>query len=219
VDASSLIEVPADLAHSPADAAFLPAAETAISIVHDAHPRAGETVAVFGAGVIGVLVTAALTQLGLRVTNVDPLVARRSTALALGAIHATHPDCAPRQAFDVAIECSGNPRALQGAIEATRDHGVIVVASWYGRKPISLELGTRFHRSHLRLLVSQVSHIPPSVAATWSKARRFGAAWDLIRAVRPARTLAARTLPLARAAEAYEALDRGEELVCMLSYD
>lgn len=51
VDAGAYQAVPAGI--SAADAAFLPAAETAISIVHDAHPRAAETVHVFGCGVIG----------------------------------------------------------------------------------------------------------------------------------------------------------------------
>ena len=56
------------------------------------------------------------------------------------------------------------------------------------------------------------------MAGTWTKQRRFSAAWNLLRRVRPATALSARALPLARAAEAYEALDRGEELVCMLTY-
>ena len=72
---------------SSADAAFLPAAETAVSLVHDAHPRLGETVAVFGQGVIGLLVTAACAAMGLRVHAVDlessgslPVLARHRVA-------------------------------------------------------------------------------------------------------------------------------------------
>ena len=42
VDADGLIRIPPDIA--PAAAAFLPAAETAVSIAHDAHPRLGESV-------------------------------------------------------------------------------------------------------------------------------------------------------------------------------
>ena len=32
---------------------YLPAVETALSLVHDVHPRVGEKVAVFGQGMIG----------------------------------------------------------------------------------------------------------------------------------------------------------------------
>ena len=39
---------------------------------HSVTTRYGEEVAVFGVGVIGLLVTAALVRLGLRVTAVDP---------------------------------------------------------------------------------------------------------------------------------------------------
>lgn len=37
----------------PEDAVYLPAVETALSLVHDVHPRVGEKVAVFGQGMIG----------------------------------------------------------------------------------------------------------------------------------------------------------------------
>ena len=213
--ASSMLEVPDDL--SASDGAFLPAAETAISLVHDAHPRAGEAVAVFGVGVIGLLVIAALSRMGLRAVAVDPIHDRLALARRLGASTAVTPAAAPQQSVDVAIECSGNPRALQGAIDATRDSGTVVVASWYGRKPISLSLGTRFHRSHMRLVASQVSLIPGEISATWSKQRRFDAAWDLIRYVRPSSSLLSETMPLARAADAYQMLDEGKGVVYHLS--
>lgn len=218
VDAAGLVVVPDDLAGRPSDAAFLPAAETAISIVHDAHPRYGEAVGVFGCGIIGLLVAAALVRLGVIVTAVDLDPSRRALARSLGVRVATGPEGAPAASLDVSIECSGSPRALQAAIDATRDGGTVVVASWYGRKPVALQLGTRFHRSHMRLIASQVSTMPGGVAATWSKARRFEAAWDLIRHVRPAATLLTAAVPLARAAEAYAALDRGEALVYHLTY-
>lgn len=38
---------------SAEDAIYLPAVETALSLVHDVHPRVGESVAVFGQGMIG----------------------------------------------------------------------------------------------------------------------------------------------------------------------
>lgn len=37
----------------PEDAVYFPAVETALSLVHDVHPRVGESVAVFGQGMIG----------------------------------------------------------------------------------------------------------------------------------------------------------------------
>merc|ERR1712238_311669 len=44
------------------DAIFMPSVETALSIVHDANVRLGENVAVYGQGLIGLLVTALLSR-------------------------------------------------------------------------------------------------------------------------------------------------------------
>ena len=67
-----------------------------------------------------------------------------------------HPDSTMRASFDITVECSGNPAALQAAIESARDGGKVVVASWYGNRSVPLQLGTRFHRSHLNIVASQV---------------------------------------------------------------
>jgi 2-desacetyl-2-hydroxyethyl bacteriochlorophyllide A dehydrogenase len=218
IDASCVQRIPPDLESRPADAAFLAAAETAISIAHDAHPRLGETAAVFGAGVIGLLTASALMSAGAAVSVFDPRPDRLGVALALGACRAAPPSEAPAAAFDVTVECSGSPAALQAAVEATADGGRVVVASWYGSKPVSLSLGTRFHRSHMQLVASQVSHIPAAHGHRWNKHRRFGTAWQLIRRVGPARAIPLRTVPLEGAADAYAALDAGEAIACHLTY-
>ena len=61
--------------------------------------------------------------------------------------------------------------------------------------------------------------MPGGIADTWSKTRRFGAAWDLIRRVHPATCLVSVTLPLRRAAEGYARLEGAKAVVVMLSYD
>jgi threonine dehydrogenase-like Zn-dependent dehydrogenase len=47
---------------APEDAIFMPSIETALSLVHDAHIRFGEKVAVYGQGLIGLLVTSILAM-------------------------------------------------------------------------------------------------------------------------------------------------------------
>ena len=119
---------------------------------------------------------------------------------------------------DVSIDVSSVSAGLQTAIDATRDYGRVVVASWYGQKPLSLTLGTRFHRSHIELVASQVSEIAPAAAGLWSKARRFELAFQLVRALTPSQhvTLA---VPLERAPEAYAQLDSGDTTVALLYCD
>ena len=120
---------------SPLDAIFFPSVETALSIVHDAQLRLGERCAVFGQGIIGLLVTAILRIsttassdshrefLG-SITTFDFLPQRLVQSSVFGASQALLPDAASSlEKFDVSIEVSGNPNALQSAIDCTADGG------------------------------------------------------------------------------------------------
>ncbi len=119
--------------------------------------------------------------------------------------------------FDVSIEVSGNSRALQSAIDNTRDGGRVIVGSWYGNSSINLKLGIDFHRSHKTIKTSQVSTIPGELTSLWSKERRFALTWDLVRQIQPSR-LTTRRLTLDDAQTAYELLDQGKEIAISFVY-
>jgi threonine dehydrogenase-like Zn-dependent dehydrogenase len=119
--------------------------------------------------------------------------------------------------FDVSIEVSGNSRALQSAIDHTRNGGRIIVGSWYGNSDIDLKLGIDFHRSHKTIKTSQVSAIPAELTTLWSKERRFALTWDLVILLRPHK-LITRTVTLDEAQIAYEKLDKGEEIAVSFTY-
>jgi len=51
--------------------------------------------------------------------------------------------------------------------------GRVVIGSWYGSKPVQLDLGGAFHRSRIRLISSQVSSLAPELSGRWDKSRRF----------------------------------------------
>jgi hypothetical protein len=84
------------------------------------------------------------------------------------------------------------------------------VCSWYGTKPVPLELGAEFHRRRLSIRSTQVSSIPAALRATWTRERRLNHARELLSEL-PLETLATHEFAFERAAEAYEAIDRGEE--------
>ena len=71
---------------------------------------------------------------------------------------------------DLAIEASGNPAALNQALDAVAFGGTIVVCSWYGTKPVPLMLGGAFHRRRLRIVSSQVSTIDAALQPRWTHA-------------------------------------------------
>lgn len=204
VPAALAIKLPADV--DPVLGVFMANVETAVNIVLDAAPRIGERVAVFGQGVVGLLVTQLLRRTGVsHLTVVDPLTSRRLLALELGADAALAPGEA-LESVDIAIEVSGAPAALDQAIQSVVFGGTIIVASWYGTKPVPLMLGGAFHRRRLRLVSSQVSTIDAALQPRWTHARRLDVARDLLKSLQLA-PLVSHRYPLDRAAEAYALVD------------
>jgi 2-desacetyl-2-hydroxyethyl bacteriochlorophyllide A dehydrogenase len=213
-----LMALPADI--EPEEAVFLPNMETAVNFIMDGAPLIGECVTVFGQGIVGLLVTALLVQFPLsNLVTLDRYPLRRKASLEAGAnasldggipeamqqLRLLHP-----QGADLVYELSGSPAALDQAIAATAYSGRVVVGSWYGDKPATLDLGGRFHRSRIRLVSSQVSSLAPELSGRWNKARRFEVAWEMIRRVMPRRFITHR-LTVSEASRAYQLLDQAPE--------
>ncbi|MEM7111228.1 MAG: zinc-binding alcohol dehydrogenase [Chloroflexota bacterium] len=206
-------------------AVFLPNMETAVSFIMDGQPVIGEQVAVFGQGIVGLLTTSLLAQLPLAsLVTLDAYPLRRDWSLKRGAQASLDPTEAdslvdlrgalqgkrPFAGADLSYELSGNPQALDQAIKATGYSGRIVIGSWYGQKRFPIDLGGHFHRSHIRLISSQVSTIAPQWNGRWTKPRRLQTAWDMLRKHNPAELISHR-FRLDEATKAYRLLDEGAE--------
>jgi 2-desacetyl-2-hydroxyethyl bacteriochlorophyllide A dehydrogenase len=201
---------------APEQGVFLANLETAINVVLDAKPRLGEVVAVFGQGVVGLLVTQLLRRSGARVIAIEPSALRRSFAERCGAEAAIAPGEAALlrtltsgRGADIAVDASGSPSALQEAIDCVALEGTVVVCSWYGDKPVPLDLGGRFHRGRVRLVSSQVGRIDPALAPRWDRERRLELATELLGELVLADLITHR-IPFAHAADAYALLDSGD---------
>jgi threonine dehydrogenase-like Zn-dependent dehydrogenase len=217
----------------PEAAVFFPNMETAVTLVMDGRPQLGEQVAVFGQGVVGLLLTGLLARLPLAVlATLDLHAGRRELSREWGAHLSLDPavpgvltqlldalsDGSYRGA-DLCYEVSGNPKALEQAIAATGFHGRVVIGSWYGLKKADLNLGGRFHRSRMRLISSQVSTLAPELSGRWSKFRRYLLAWRMLQEIDPTPLITHR-FPLTEAARAFKLLDQnpGEALQVILTY-
>jgi threonine dehydrogenase-like Zn-dependent dehydrogenase len=86
----------------------------------------------------------------------------------------------------------------------------VLVASWYGSKPVTLRLGAEFHRRRLAIRSTQVSTIPSRLSTHWTIERRRQEVARLLPEL-PLKRLATHEFPFDRAAEAFAALDRGED--------
>jgi threonine dehydrogenase-like Zn-dependent dehydrogenase len=229
VPADLPIPLPAEV--SPESAVFLANLETAVNVLLDAPVLVGEVVVIFGQGILGLLLTQ-LVHRGLAgmVLTFDLLPGRRALSLSLGAqlsldpeqedvVQTVHERTGGRGA-DLVIEASGQPLAFQSALDVAAVEGRIAVVSWYGSKPVRVDLGGTFHRRRLRIISSQVGRIPGHLTPRWDLARRRRVAADLLR-VLTLRPLISHRFPFDRAAEAYALIDgHPEETVqVVLTYD
>jgi len=213
-----VIPIPKNI--TPEQAAFLPNMETAVNLVMDGAPRIGERVVVLGQGIVGLLTTALLAQMPLaHLLTFDQFALRREKSRVLGATTALDPSHdAQSMDADLTFELSGNPDALNRAIHLTGFEGRIVVGSWYGDKRVPIDLGSRFHRSRIRLISSQVSTLAAEFSSRWDKARRIEVAWQMLAHI-PTRELVTHRFPLANAARAYELLDQHPEQAVQVLFE
>ena len=214
---ASLLPVPPGI--EAERAALLPNAETAVNLLMDGAPLVGERVVIFGLGIVGLLTTALLAQFPLAARYaVDPLASRRALATSLGATRTFDPAemeslsiaLAESQGADLIFELSGQPAALDQAVQIAGFGARIVVGSWYGNKRTSLDLGEHFHRNRLQIVSSQVSTLAPHLTGRWTKARRMQSAWRFL-ADLPLERLVTHRFPVEEAADAYRLIDQQPE--------
>ncbi|QSG07822.1 zinc-dependent alcohol dehydrogenase [Halapricum desulfuricans] len=213
----------------PAEAALYPTVETATTLVLDGRPRLGERVVVFGAGVIGLCTIGLLASFPLsELLVVDPIDSRRERARQLGADMAMPPDelsadrwddDAGSNGADLLYELSGQPAALDDARAVAGYDSRIVVGSWYGTKPTTLDLGGDFHRDRVSIESSQVSTLAPELRGRWTFDRRTDTALENLTAL-PVESLVTHRLPFEDAPEAYRLIDERPEdaLQVLLTY-
>lgn len=208
----AVIPIPNEIENE--DALFFANLETAVNLVQDTAPVLGERGVLFGLGVVGLLTAAVLSQFPLAdLTLVEPQPLRQTMAENLGLKQVVSPqdvisaESGQTGKFDFALEVSGSSQALQQAINSVDFEGRIIVGSWFGTKPVSLDLGSMFHRQRLRLISSQVSSLSPVLGRRWDKARRAGVVWQQLSHIQP-RSLITHRFPVEEAAAAYHLIDQ-----------
>jgi len=131
--------------------------------VRIAAPEAGQTVAVIGAGTMGLLTIAALRELAPDVTvlAVAKYDGQRSEAMRFGADHTCTPDKLHLEAarltgarrlvgriggelllggLDGVLDCVGSSASLQAAVSAARPRGVVTLVGMPGHVSVDLAL-------------------------------------------------------------------------------
>ncbi len=169
----------------------------------DAHQPDPRTVAIIGAGTIGLLHLIYAVQAGVHATVIGRGAERLDLALRLGAdaiIDAAEPATKIESRFDAVIECAGTQQAWQEAIALARPGGRVL---FFGGLPsdtnVPVDAG-RIHYDELALLGA--FHFTPADVREARDLLAGGAA-----NVRP---LVSGVEPLQNLAEIFERLDRRE---------
>ncbi len=189
----------------------------ALNAVHDAAPRIGDVVAVFGQGVPGLLVTQLLRLAGVTVVAVDAIPRRLDLARQFGAEHVIDftttsaadaiKELTAGRGADVSIEISGSYRALQEAIRSTAYNSRVVVSGFLQGEAADLFLGEEFHHNRIDLVCSQISGTNREIDHRWGAQRLERTVVGLASAGRlDVASLVTHTFPATEAAVAFAML-------------
>lgn len=153
----------------------------ALNGILDAQINLGETVAVFGLGVVGQLVAQLAKLSGARVLGVDLVASRLELATQLGidvAINGRERPAAEAikeltggRGADVCIEASGATAALNEAVRACAYSAKVVAMGFFQGEARSLFLGEEFHHNRINIVGSQISGVAPDLKYRWDMLR------------------------------------------------
>jgi threonine dehydrogenase-like Zn-dependent dehydrogenase len=192
---------------------------------------AGESVAVFGLGVIGLLATQLLISQGAEVLAIDTLSHRLDLAAKFGAIPFPPSDgdlaLAVREhtggrGADRVIELTGAYPALHQAIRLAGVGGTVIAAGFYQGPATELALGEEFHHNQVTLISSQIGNVPLGLRNRWNRDRLHETVMRLCANGRlDPMPLISRVIPATQAAEAYQLLDSppADLMQVILSFD
>lgn len=164
----ALRAVPVPDSVSDRAAALVELVACAVNFVDSARFQAGDVCVVVGAGPAGLAsVQAAAASGASAVVAIEPVAERRTLALECGASHACVPGDEARAVLgeltggvgaDVVLECVGTAGAVNGALEATRGGGRVMLAGIPTERP---EIDTE-------LVVTRELTVVGAFASAWS---------------------------------------------------
>jgi threonine dehydrogenase-like Zn-dependent dehydrogenase len=191
----------------------------ALNGILDANIHVGETVAVFGLGVLGQVIAQLAKLNGARVFGVDMIEKRLDLAKEVGAIERgfNPKEGSPAEQIkaltngrgaDVTIEVSGSARALHEAVRATAYSARVVALGFFQGEAQGLLLGEEFHHNRISLVCSQIGNVDPSLSYRWDRIRLIHTIMDLqAKGSLNLRPVITHVIPFRQAAQGFQILD------------
>ena len=191
----------------------------ALNGILDANIHVGETVTVFGLGVLGQVVAQLAKLNGGRVIGVDMIEKRLELAKELGAIECgfNPKEGSPAEQIkaltnsrgaDVTIEVTGSAKALHEAVRATAYSARVVALGFFQGEARGLLLGEEFHHNRISLVCSQIGNVDPALSYRWDRIRMIHTIMDLqAKGSLNLRPVITHILPFKQAAQGFQILD------------
>ncbi|MER8182749.1 zinc-binding dehydrogenase [Kitasatospora sp. NPDC094015] len=220
VAADSVLKVPADLPYELAALIGCGVTTGLGAAMNTAAVEPGSSVAVIGAGGVGIAAVQGARVCGAaRITVVDPVASRRERATAFGATEVIAPEELKAAAkgqegggYDYVFEAVGRSATVRAAYDATRRGGAVVVVGAGARADqVSFSMGELFFNE---------KRILPSMYGGGEVRRTMARAVDLWRAGRlDLAGMITHRLPLEAVNEAIAQMRGGEALRTVLTLD
>lgn len=210
----NVLKLPDDL--EPKLGIFFALTDVAFNGVLDARINLGETMVIFGLGVMGQLLVQ-LTKLSgaQNIIGVDMLTSRRTLALEMGANKVLDPAAVDvgdiiateteNRGADAVFDCSGSYRGLHEAIRCAGMNGTVIALSNYQGEAVGLRLGEEFHQRRVTVKGSMKVTVDPALVH-WTRRRRNEAVMQLLPRLR-LQELISHTFPFDKAATAFSLID------------
>ena len=204
----------------------------ALNGILDANIHVGETVAVFGLGVLGQVIAQLAKLNGARVFGVDLIEKRLELAKELGAIEGW--DSIPKKVrppkrskpltngrgADVTIEVSGSARALHEAVRATAYSARVVVLGFFQGEAQGLLLGEEFHHNRISFVCSQIGNVDPALSYRWDRIRLIHTIMDLqTKGSLNLRPVITHVIPFKHAVQGFQILDETPDQALQIVLD
>jgi 2-desacetyl-2-hydroxyethyl bacteriochlorophyllide A dehydrogenase len=186
----------------------------ALNGILDAQINVGEVVAVFGAGVVGLICCALARLSGATVIAMDVQQRRLEHARPYADL-LLHEDAAleikrftNNRGADVVIEATGSDVALNEAIRSVAYSARVVSLGFYQNNAQGLYLGEEFHHNRISIVCSQIFAVNPALSYRWDVPRLERTIMELQRSGKlNLMPLITQEFPFGQAEAAYRLLD------------
>ena len=158
--------------------------ETALNANWDAEIETANSIAVVGAGVVGLLTAFIAKHISgsiPEIIDIDPQKQSIAEKLGLKFVHADDAGTGASSRFDCVFHTSASQTGLQLSLNIAEFEGRVIEMSWYGDKEVSLVLGGAFHSQRLEIRSSQVGTIAKQKRHSISHSERMAMAMEYLK--------------------------------------